>query len=423
MKVAAKSRAVKTIAYLLVFSSLIYAALYRWAHQQHKEEASSASTKSERRILYYRCPMHPNNRSDHSGTAPCCGMAYEPVYANDDASSRASSLAPSVVSISPEQQQLIGIAYEIVAYRPVHKTINAPAKLGWDETKVARVQTKLEGWIDQVHVPYPGTVVHKNQQLMTLYNPQSLGAQQAFLAEMKMGPSTASNPPSNTQALMMARRKLELLGFTEEQIETLGRVRVPLEKMVLFSPINGVVVECNVHVGQKITPDTLYTIVDTSTVWATADLLGGDAASVTVGQPANMVVPYWPGRTFHGFVDSVLPLLDAASHTIKVRVRFENPGALLKPEMYGEIEFRGKPTRRLTLPRDAVLDSGLEQIVFVNNGGNYFQPQPVHTGGRFGDRVEVLSGLKPGQRVVTSGNFLLDSESRLRAPNGVSLHD
>jgi Cu(I)/Ag(I) efflux system membrane fusion protein len=414
----------KIIVYLLLSLGLAYAARYELEHRQHKETKAVAYAKSERHILHYRCPMHPTYRSDHPGTAPCCGMAYEPVYASDDVAPERSSAAapPGTVHISPEQQQLIGITYEAVAYRPVYRTVSAPAKLGWDETKVARVQTKLEGWIDQVHVPYPGTVVHKNQQLLTLYNPQSLTAQQAFLAEMKMGPSTANTPPANERSLIMARRKLELLGFTDEQIETIGRVRAPMEKLILFAPINGVVVECNARVGQKVTPETLYTIADLSSLWATADLFEGDAASVTVGQSATMTIPYLPGRTFHGFVDSVLPLLDAASHTTKVRVRFENPAALLKPEMYGEVEFRNKPVRRLTVPREAVLDSGLEQVVFIDSGKDRLEPHRVRTGQRFGDRVEILSGLQPGQRVVTSGNFLLDSESRLRAP-GISLHD
>jgi membrane fusion protein, copper/silver efflux system len=257
---------------------------------------------------------------------------------------------------------------------------------------VARVQTKLEGWVDQVHVPFPGTVVHKNQLLLTLYHPQSWAAQQAFLAEMKMGPpgTAAVYSPTPERSLILARRKLELLGFTDEQIETIGRVRTPMEKLILFAPINGVVVECNARVGQKVTPETLYTIADLSSLWATADLFEGDAASTTVGQSATITIPYLPGKTFHGFVDSVLPLLDSASHSTKVRVRFENSGALLKPEMYGEVEFRTKPARRLTVPREAVLDSGLQQVVFVDSGEDRLEPHRVHTGRRFGDRVEIL---------------------------------
>jgi membrane fusion protein, copper/silver efflux system len=133
--------------------------------------------------------------------------------------------------------------------------------------------------------------------------------------------------------------------------------------------------------------------------------LEDDAASVTVGQSATMTIPYLPGRIFHGFVDSVLPLLDAASHTTKVRVRFENPCARLKPEMYGEVEFRNKQVRRLTVPREAVLDSGLEQVAFVDSGKDRLEPYRVHTGQRFGDRVEILSGLQPGQRVATLGQL------------------
>ena len=183
-----------------------------------------------------------------------------------------------------------------------------------------------------------------------------------------------------------------------------------------MAPFAGTVIEYHAVQGQAVMPGAILTIADLSTVWIKAQLAVADAAAIRPGQPAVFRAPLLPGRTFRGTVDAVLPKLDAATHNLELRLRFDNPGQLLKPEMYGEIELRpGAARRTLTVPTVAVVDGGRSQTVFLDLGGGFFEPRTVKTGERFDGRVEILSGLEEGQRIVTSGNFLLDSESRLRS--------
>jgi RND family efflux transporter MFP subunit len=190
----------------------------------------------------------------------------------------------------------------------------------------------------------------------------------------------------------------------------------PMWKLPLVAPIAGVVTEVNALPRQKITPETLFTIADLSTVWATADLFAYETAPISEGQSATLRVAALPGREFPATVDSILPRLDSTTHTRKIRVRIDNPNRLLLPEMYGDLEIRSGTTRRSVLiPREAVLDRGLRKIVFIEAAHGDLQPREVTTGREAGGEIEVLRGLQPGDRVVTSGHFLIDSESRLSA--------
>jgi RND family efflux transporter MFP subunit len=183
--------------------------------------------------------------------------------------------------------------------------------------------------------------------------------------------------------------------------------------------MGGVVTERNAYAKQRVTPDTvLYTVADLSTVWVMADVFEYEAAGVRLGQPAAMTLDYLPGRVFHGRVSYILPQVDATTRTLKVRIELENPGYALKPDMYGQVELRTGGARRLMAPASAVLNSGERQVVFVDRGNGYFEPRPVQIGAQGDGRVEILSGLKQGERIVTSGNFLIDSESQLKAAIG-----
>ena len=384
------------------------------------------AAKNTRRILYYRCPMHPDFQSNKPGIATCCNMKLQPVYADDPsiAEERRSDLPAGTLRLSSQQQQLIGVEYGKVEYGPVARLVRGVARVIPNENRVVRVQTKLEGWVDQIHVNAVGTVVKKGQILLTIYNPKSLLAQQDFLNVMEASGvdmltpeyirARALNQPVKGEGVMTAARvQLQLLGFTDAQIEGIGKVHQPMVKLPVTAPTSGTVIEYNVRPRQKVTPDTLYTIANLSDIWVIADFYSVDETAISPGQAAMLSVPYLPGRSFTGTVDAVLPSVDPVTRSLKVRLLFDNSDELLRPEMCGEIELRiGMARRRLTVPREAVLDSGRRQVVFVDLGNGYVEPREVKTGETFGDRLEIARGLKPGERIVTSGAFLLDSETR-----------
>jgi membrane fusion protein, copper/silver efflux system len=382
------------------------------------------SAKTAQRILYYRCPMHPSYRSDRPGTAPCCNMALQPVYADE---SPGTGEAPTnALRITPSQQQLIGAQYGTVEYARMSRTIRGAARIGLNENRVARVQTKLDGFIDHLYVKGVGEHVTQGQPLLSIYNRRTYSmAQMEFLQAATdasgMGePAAGASSPdakrtANAEALRAARQRLQMLGFSDDQIEAVGRAHQALWSLPIHAPISGVIVEYNASLNQKLGMEPLLTIADLTSVWVTADFATADAAAIQTGRSATLIIPYLPGKVFRGTVDAVLPELDPVTRTLKVRLQFDNPGLLLRPEMYGEVELHSAAgPRKLTAPQEAVLDSGRSQTVFVDLGDGYLESREVQTGERFGDRVEIIQGLKAGQHIVTSGNFLLDSESRMR---------
>jgi membrane fusion protein, copper/silver efflux system len=367
---------------------------------------SASSIPAAKKILYYQDPMHPDYKSDKPGKAPDCGMDLEPVYEEVQALHE----PESTVFISPEKQQLIGVQYGTVGYGAAFQTLRAPAKVGVDETRLSRVTTKIEGWVDGLDVKLVGAQVKRGQQMLTIVNPQW---QQQYKALLRSKVLRASDQEDN--ALTAARERIRAVGYSEEDVEMINRARLQNWKLPVYSPMDGVVLERNVLAGQKLTPDTLFTIGDLSSLWVTADFQENDAAAIHVGQSAAFTVPSLPGKVFHGTVNSILPQLDPVSRTLKVRMQFANPGLALRPEMYGTVELRTGGSRRLSVAQEAILNSGSKQIVFVDRGNGYLEQRAVQAGRGFDGRVEVLSGLKAGERVVTSANFLIDSESQLRS--------
>ncbi len=397
---------------------------YGWRSWYGKEPAR-VSAKTAPALLYYRCPMHPSIHSDKPGRAPCCGMALVPVYITPDARSNTEPLPPGTVRVSPEQEQLLGLKLAVARLGVISQRLRAAARVGLDETRIAHVQTKLDGYVDEILVKTVGTEVRKGQVLMTVYHPKSLAAQQEYLNAVRAvmgvrdesGGSTAGPPPANAEGLMAAGRlRLELMGFSEPQIETMTKAMQPMWKLPVVAPISGVVTEVNALPRQKIVPETLYTIAEISTVWATADLFAYEAVPVGMGGNATLRIASLPGKVFPATVDSILPQLDSVAHTRKIRVRIDNTERLLIPGMYGDLEIPyGAGRRSVLIPREAVLDRGLHKIVFVDRGHGRMEPREVITGLDSGGQIEVLRGLRPGERVVTSGHFLIDSESRLSA--------
>jgi len=379
----------------------------------------SAAGAPARKVLYWVDAMHPWYKSDKPGIAPDCGMTLVPVYEGEEKRYE-QKLPPGTVEITPEKQQLIGVEYGTVQYETVTGSIRAAARVTLDETKIAKVQTRLEGWIDQVFVDFTGKHVEKGDPLLTLYSPEALATQQEYLLALKAQRQMENNPlhemMGSTENLVAASKKrLELWDITDRQIEEIGRTGKTMLNLTLDSPISGFVTERNAFPKQHVTPDAvLYTVADLSTVWVVADVFEYEAANVRLNSPATLTLAYLPGRTFRGRVSYILPQVDPNTRTLKVRIQFDNPGYPLKPEMYGEVEFQTGGTRKLVVPQTAVLNSGDRQVVFLDRGNGYFEPREVTVGAQTDNRVEILSGLQPGERIVISGNFLIDSESRLK---------
>jgi len=379
------------------------------------------SGASPRKVLYWVDPMNPAHRSDKPGKAPD-GMDLVPVYADEAAS--AESPAPDAVKISSQKLQLIGVQYGEVRKGPLSKTIRTVGRVMYDETRIARIHTKIEGWIDEVSVDFVGKLVVKNQPLITIYSPELVSTQQELLIAKKakdyLGNSPTPEIASGSLSLYeIAKDRLRLWDVSDEQIKELEERGKPMKTLTLYSPIAGFVLTRNAFPKQRVTPDTeLYTVADLSTIWVVADIYEYELPMVQLGQTATMTLSYFPGKTYVGKIAYIYPQLDNTTRTLKVRLEFQNPDFALKPDMFANVELRISYGRQVFVPEEAVLDSGSEQIVFVAHEGGYFEPRKVQLGGKVDDRQIILSGLKPGERIVTSGNFLIDSESRLKSAMG-----
>jgi RND family efflux transporter MFP subunit len=380
----------------------------------------------ERKPLYWVDPMHPWYKSEVPGIAPDCNMKLVPVYPGEEAryERRANKLPEGSVQITPEKQQLIGVEYGTVEYETVKSSVRAVARVTLDETKIAKVHSKLEGWVDEVFVDFTGKQVRQGDPLLTIYSPEALATQQEYLLAIKAQHTMHDNPVhemlgSTENLVAAAKKRMELWDIGEKQIAEITASGVPLKNLTLSSPITGFVMERNVFAKQRIMPETaLYTVADLSQVWVIADVFEYESVGVRIGMPAVMTLSYLPGRTFRGKVNYILPQVDAATRTIKVRIEFPNSDFALKPDMYGEVEFQTGGGRRLVVPQTAVMNSGDRQVVFVDRSKGYFEPREVKLGSRSEGRVEILSGLQPGERIVISGNFLIDSESQLKTALG-----
>ncbi|WP_321476602.1 efflux RND transporter periplasmic adaptor subunit [uncultured Paludibaculum sp.] len=382
----------------------------------------------------YHCPMHPNFRSDKPGECGICGMRLVPdeVDAQMPATPARdmASMPMGTVRVSPDKQQLIGVRYGVAEEASGSHSFRAVGKVAVDETRIAKVQTKTEGWIDQVFVNFTGKLVEKGQPLLTLYSPELLASQHEYLLALKsreiLKNSTLQGTGAQNEGLInAARKRLELWDLNAEQIAGIEKSRLPVTNITLFAPISGYVMTRNAFPKQRVMPDTeLYTVVDLSRVWIMADVFENEMAQVREGMAATLTLSYGGGRKIAARVNYVQPQVDPMTRTLKVRLEAENPGLLLKPDMFVDVDFAVSSPRRVSVPADAVLDAGLRKTVFVDRGDGYLEPRAVETGDRIGDRIEILKGLKAGERVVTSGNFLIDSESQMRsAAAGMSSHD
>ncbi len=327
-----------------------------------------------------------------------------------------------VITLSPDKVQLIGVRTAIAEYRPLDKQIRTVGKVEPDETKLAFVNTKIAGWVKKLFVDYTGKEVVKGQPLLSIYSPDLVTAQEEYLIALRSarrGEQETGGMPeaeaSRKELLESAKRRLQLWDITDEQIAELEKTGKPRTEMTIEAPLSGIVLEKMVLEGAYITPGmNLYRIADLSSVWIMADIYEYEVPLVKAGQTARVTLPYQSGEALRATVNYIYPTLDPVSRTVKVRLSVKNPGLMLKPEMFANVEINVASGPRLVVPRDAVLDSGLRQIVYVEKKPGTYEMRQVTLGVRGEQYVEVLKGIRKGERVVTSGNFLIDSESQLR---------
>lgn len=407
---------------IIFMIALIAAGFAAGAWYAHRSPVTS-NAPAERKILYWVDSMNPAYKSDKPGPAPD-GMPLVPVYA-DEAPREAhpDHAAATVVGefqISPEKQQLIGVAFSTAEIASGGETVRAVGRVTPDETRITRVHPKIEGWIEKTQVDFTGQLIAKGDPLLSIYSPEMLATEQEFLLSLRARETMRSNPSPeaalNADTLVAAaRRRLELWDLSPAQLEEVEKSHIPFRAVTLYSPASGYVTSRNVFPGQKVAPETeLYAISDLSRIWIMADVFEVDLPKVGMGQSAWVTPASGSGGGFSGRVTYIQPQIDPTTRALKVRLEAENPYLRLKPDMFVNVEFRIGLPGKVAVPADSVINTGTRQTVFVDLGDGRLQPRTVEIGERLGDRIQILHGLRAGERVVSSGTFLVDSEAKLK---------
>ena len=330
----------------------------------------------------------------------------------------------AALQLSPQRLQRIGVTSGEVEVKELINEIRAVGNVAVDQRLQAYVQTRFSGWIQKVYANSTYQYVRKGQPLFTIYSPELVTTEQEYLLARKnsdmLAQSTVPGVASGADSLLAsARERLNQWEVPQREIERLestGRVRHDLE---IDSPVSGYITEYNALPNLYVQPATrLYTVADLSTVWVFAEVFQSDVAQIRPGEPATVTSDAYPGRTFYGRVDFVYPEVNMDTRTVKVRLVFHNPGLKLTPGMFVNVDLKIPLGRHLAIPASGVFQTGTRNIVFIDHGGGYLAPRDVTLGPRAGDYYSVLKGLKPGERIVTSANFLIDSESQLQAALG-----
>lgn len=375
------------------------------------ETGQDASTTGEREIAYWRAPMNPQEIYDQPGKS-AMGMELVPVYEDE--------LVGGVnIRIDPVTQQNMGIRTTEVVEGTLSNTIRTYGHITYDETQTVQVSLKTSGWIENIVVDFTGKHVQKGQPLFELYSPALVAAQEEYLSTVRsIEQSTGQNPAGMKSDLVAsAKRRLDYFDVAESEINTIEKAGFAKKTVTIRSPASGIVVDKNVEKGSYIKAGTtVYRIADLSRVWLEAHIFEYELPWVFEGQDVEMRIPYEPGKVYAGRVSFVYPYLQRKTRDVVIRLEFDNPDLALKPDMYADVWIKtGAIGKGLKLPSEAVIRSGERNIVFVARQHGKFTPRNITLGLSLDDgMVQVLSGVAPGDLVVTSGQFLLDSESKLK---------
>ncbi|MBK7847586.1 MAG: efflux RND transporter periplasmic adaptor subunit [Zoogloea sp.] len=380
----------------------------------------AGGAKKERKLLYYRNPMGLPDTSPTPKKDPM-GMDYIPVYEGeaDDEPAAANS-----IRISTEKVQKLGVRTEAAELRVLDKQVRAAGRVEIDERRSFAISPKFEGYVERLHVNVTGQPVAKGQPLFEVYSPELVSAQREY-AIAAQGVDALKDAGGEAQSGMKQLAESSLLrlrnwDISEEQIRALAKSGTSKRTLTFRSPVSGVVTEKKALQGMRFMPgDTLYQVADLSSVWVVADVFEQDIAQVRTGAMAKVRINAYPDKVFEGRVTYVYPTLNPETRTVPVRVELANPGQLLKPAMFAQVEVPvGGKGQVVTVPTSAVIDSGTRQIVLIAHGEGRFEPRDVKLGGRSESHIEVMDGVKAGEKVVVAANFLIDAESNLKAAVG-----
>jgi Cu(I)/Ag(I) efflux system membrane fusion protein len=374
-----------------------------------------------RTVLYYVDPMHPAYRSSKPGVAPDCGMDLVPVYA-DDAGKYLVSSSKSLkgaLRIDPATQKLYGIQLSKVGRTTGQETVRVFGRVAADETRVFRVNLGTDGYVKETHGDAVGNRVKKDQHLAVVYSPEFLTVAGGYLSANERAPgpmSKEAGASSQNAASAQARAdRLRNLGMSDAQINELSVTRKVPEDVYVVAPTDGFILSRGISPGLRFERHTdLYTIADLSHVWVIVEVFGTEAQAFLPGTVVRAILPD-TGEGFAATVSNVLPQVDPSTRALKVRLEVDNVGFKLRPDMYVNVEMRAASHAGLSVPSDAVVDTGLSRRVFVQISEGYFEPRDVETGRRSQDRVEIVKGLREGEEIASAGAFLIDSESRMHA--------
>jgi membrane fusion protein, copper/silver efflux system len=378
-----------------------------------------ATSASAGQAIRYTCPMHPQYQSDHAGECPICGMRLEPA---DSGASRAkpgpgSAYIPGAVQIGAASRQVIGVRTDEVRRAPASHLLRVPGRIAVDEGRLYRIVAGADGWVRELGQNTPGSFVKKGDLLAAYYTSNLLASTQTLvyaIATNEQQPQAAIGPvrgPTNL-SLQIAVDSLRSLGMSDRQIDEIRQKRVAAQKIDIYSPITGFILSRNLSPEQRFDKGTeLYRIADISHIWVMTDIFEKDREFLKPGAKATV---HYQGRELQAHMSDALPQFDPQSRTLKTRFELDNPGLMLRPDMFVDVELHVETPAAITVPADSVIDLGRRKTVYVESAGETIEPRTIETGWRLGDVVQVTSGLMPGERIVVSSNFLVDSESRMR---------
>ncbi len=333
-------------------------------------------------------------------------------------------VAPGTVQISPQKQQLIGVKFGTVEMRPLEKVIRTVGRIDYDEKRIVTVSPKIGGWIEDLYVDFTGRFVKQGEPLLTIYSPELVSTQEEYLIALQAKRDLSKSPfpevaGSGDSLAESARRRLKLWDINDDQIKALEESGQAKKTLTLYSPFSGFVLEKAANKGMNVMPGVaLFKLADLSVVWLYADVYEYELPFVRLGQQASVQLASMPGETFTGRAVYIYPSLNPETRTAKVRFEIPNLQGKLKPEMYANVEIKVHLGQKLTVPEGAIIDTGIRQLAIIDKGNGYFEPREVKVGSKVDNYYEVIKGLKAGERVVTSANFLIDSESKLKEAVG-----
>ncbi|MDI6800729.1 MAG: efflux RND transporter periplasmic adaptor subunit [Thermodesulfovibrionales bacterium] len=367
----------------------------------------------------------PQPTSEHTGHA-------SDSVTSQPASSQQAPVETPLVEIPSDKQQLIGVKTTIVSMMPLQKMIRAAGRIEYDERRLSTVNTKIEGWIEKLHIDYIGRYIKKGEPLVEIYSPELIATQQEFINLLKWRQKSGKEDTitsmlsKDAEAIIeAAKQRLRLWDITEEQIKKIEETAKPVRTLTIFSPVSGYVVQKTALQGMRIMiGERLFDIADLSIVWVIADVYEYEMPLISIGQTATIALSYIPEKEFKATIEYVYPSLSAETKTAKIRFSIPNPDGKLKPQMYTNVVIKSDISKRLIIPEDAVIDTGMRQIVYVDKGDGYFEPREITIGIRADGLVEVIRGLKAGEKIASSATFLIDSEAKLKgiAPAGGHKH-